>query len=55
MANANLFMFIYAQTHVLGLTNNEKYTMCMYVAYIQEQTCWRQRERERDEEREREQ
>ena len=46
MATANLCMFVYACTYVLGL--NERYVMCMYVAYIQEQHWQRQTDRERD-------
>ena len=43
----NLFMFVYAHTYVLGLTN-EKYVMHMYVAYVWEQNWQRQRDREID-------
>ena len=45
MANANLCTFVNAHTYVLGL--NERYVMCMYIAYVSEQNWQWQRERER--------
>ena len=59
MANANLCMFVYARTYVLGL--NERCVMHTYVAYVGEQNWQRktdryiythtEREREREKER----
>ena len=53
MANANLFMFVYAHMYVLGL-RNEKYVMCMYVDYVWELNWQRQRDRETERQRDRE-
>ena len=48
MANANLCMFVYACTYVLGFT--EWYVMCTYVAYVQVQNWQHQRERQTERE-----
>jgi hypothetical protein len=48
----NLCMFVNAHTCILGL--NERYIMCTYVAYVQEQNWQQPRVRQTDRERERE-
>ena len=50
MASANVFMFVYAHMYVSGL-RNERYIMCTYIAYIQEQNWQRRRDRQTEWER----